>query len=219
MGGYYIHAMIHLFGPVKRVAGFGRTHENKLYHNPFHPNYKQPLPIKSPTIIQASLEFESGVYGTLTCVDESFFGPDVYGITVMGTNGNLICPDPNTYGGPVQLLANGGKEYVNIPLTHGYSGEERGFMMPGAQQQQDFQAMMWGSSRRGIGVADMAWAIRNDRAQRCSAELALHAIEIIHAAVECGRTGKVYEMTSHPAQPAALPYGFISCPEAVFDTK
>jgi hypothetical protein len=130
----------------------------------------------------------------------------------------MICPDPNTFGGPVKLLANGGKDYVTMPLTHGYSGEERGFMMPGAAQP-DMMTMMWGASRRGIGVADMAWAIRNDREQRCSAELALHAIEIIHAAVECDRTGKVYEMTSHPVRPEALPYGFINCPEAVFDTK
>jgi predicted dehydrogenase len=218
MGGYYIHAMVNLFGPVKRVAGFGRTHENKVYHNPFHPNYKQPLPLNSPTIIQVSLEFESGVYGTLTCCDEGFFGPDIQGITVYGTNGTLICPDPNTFGGPVKLLVNGGKEYIDMPLTHGYSGEERAFRMPGSQEQ-DFMAMMWAASRRGIGVADIAWAIRNNRAHRCSAELALHAIEIVHAAVECDRSGKVYEMTSRPDRPEALPSGFISCPEAVFDTN
>ncbi len=57
-----------------------------------------------------------------------------------------------------------------MPLTHGYgqftpetadmSGEER----------------TWRDSFRGIGVADMAWAIRNNRAHRgrCGAGASCH---------------------------------------------
>ena len=49
---------------------------------------------------------------------------------------------------------------------------------------------------RGIGVADMAWAIRNNRPHRCSAELGFHAFEVVHGIIESCNTGKVYEMTS-----------------------
>lgn len=203
MGGYYIHAMIHLFGPIKRVAGFGRVHEHKRYQNPMHPQFGEMLPLESPTIIQASLEFESGVYGTLTCCDEGFFGPDIQGITVHGSAGDLQCPDPNMFGGPVKLLANGGKGFMDIPLTHGYNGEEPVFPFGEPKPRS-----MWDASRRGIGVADMAWAIRNDRAPRCSAELALHAIELLHGVMECQKTGTVHVMQSHPVQPAALPSGY-----------
>ena len=49
-------------------------------------------------------------------------------MTVYGTDGVLICPDPNMFCGPVKLIRNGGKEYVEMPLTHAYSGEEASVM-------------------------------------------------------------------------------------------
>lgn len=101
-----------------------------------------------------------------------------------------------------------------MPLTHGYgqftpetadmSGEER----------------TWRDSFRGIGVADMAWAIRNNRAHRCSAELGLQAIEIIDGIGISCKEEKMYHMTTKPEQPAMIPRGFIygTAAEACLDT-
>ena len=102
-----------------------------------------------------------------------------------------------------------------MPLTHGYglhnpvpenaTGEER----------------TWIDSYRGIGVADMAWAIRNNRPHCCSGELGLHAIEILDGITESCREEKTYHMTTKPDQPAMLPQGFIygTAAEACLDTK
>ena len=102
-----------------------------------------------------------------------------------------------------------------VPLTHGYgqrnplpanaTGEER----------------TWIDSYRGIGVADMAWAIRNGRPHRCSGELGLHAIEILDGINESCREERMYHMTTKPDQPAMLPQGFIygTAAEACLDTE
>lgn len=206
MGGYYIHAMVNLFGAVKRVSGFSRSNE-KTYTHPKHPKYKQSLShLTDPNVFQASLEFESGVLGSLSVCSEGFFG-DVPAMTVFGTEGTLLCPDPNTYAGPVMLMRKGDQKYYEIPLTHGYSGKETFFGMP-APEPENFIMRMFADSRRGIGVADMAWGITNNRPHRCSAELGLHAIEVVHSVKESTKTDKVYTMTSHPERPEALRAGF-----------
>jgi homoserine kinase len=50
-----------------------------------------------------------------------------------------------------------------MPLTHGYH-----------------------ENSRGIGVADMAHAIRSGRPHRCDASLAFHALEVMQAAERAG---------------------------------
>jgi predicted dehydrogenase len=190
LGGYYLHALIHLLGGVKRVSGFSKTREKDyVYENPRHPRYKESFNFDTPNMLTGALEFEQGCYGTITTISEAF--GEIPRLEIYGTEGVLICNDPNTFGGPIYLKRNNGSwnqfPPYEIPLTHGYT--------------EDF---------RGIGVADMAWAIRNNRPHRCSAELGFHAFEIINGIIESDRTGKVYEMTSKCERPAPLPSGFIT---------
>jgi hypothetical protein len=104
----------------------------------------------------------------------------------------------------VLLMRKGSRQFMQIPLTHGYcSDAEKDDRLSG-----NAEADNWRYSRRGIGVADMAWAMRNGRPHRCSAELGLHAMEIIHGVLHATAQGKVYTMTTHPSQPAALPAGY-----------
>jgi hypothetical protein len=118
----------------------------------------------------------------------------------------LLCPDPNTYSGPLYLQRHGTDELLRVPLTHDYNYYDKGGY---PEKDRAWPSPFWAESRRGLAVADMAWAITNNRPHRCNAELGLHAFEIIHAVDECARTGKIYTMTTSPAQPAPLPAGFI----------
>lgn len=202
MGGYYLHAMFQLFGGVKRVCGFC-THMPKVWSNPGNPNYGKPLAVESPNLMQASLEFECGVFGSLLAgdsgipqLDRNLRGPGLY---VYGTAGTLYVPDPNTFGGPVRILKQ--QEFIDMPLTHGYTGEPEPFV---ECRTQDF----WASSMRGIGVADMAWAIRNNRPQRIANEMGLHAIEVLHGVERACRAGQYYEMTTRLKRPIPLRSGF-----------
>ena len=71
-----------------------------------------------------------------------------------------------------------------MPLTHGYA-----------------------DNSRGMGVADMACAIRTGRPHRASGELAYHVLDIMHAFHDASQTGRHYELASTFKRPAGLPVG------------
>lgn len=217
MGGYYIHALVNMLGPVKRVGGFSRAFEPKeIYRNPRHPDYKGGIDLDVSTIMTGSLEFWNGCYANLTTMGVSHLN-EIPRLEIYGTEGTLILPDPNTFCGPVILMRGTRDENLQtceMPLTHGY-----GYKNPEDPQATE-EANKWKDSYRGIGVADLAWAIRNGRPHRCSAELGLHAMEIIHGIERSCAENKLYEMTTKPERPEAIPTGFIydTASEACLDT-
>ena len=186
MGGYYMHALINLLGPVARVAGFAQCrHPDRTVKNTKHSKYGEDFTIGTINALTGALEFKSGVMGNLTLVSEGF--GETPRIEIYGTEGTLVCPDPNTFGGPVYLKRNGTNEFVSMPLTHGYAS----------------------GCCRGLGAADMAWAITNGRPHRASGDLGLHAFEIIHGIWQCSKDGKVHLMESVCERPAALASGYV----------
>ena len=215
MGCYYIHALVGLLGPIKRIAGFSRPFYSEITQkNPHHPDYHAPIPFKEHTVMSSVMEFHNGVYANFTTMGESHLG-EIPRLEVYGTEGTLILPDPNTYTGPVFLIR--GKENLPqaIPLTHSY-GENK--PDPGIGTVEERQ---WRNSYRGLGVADMAWAIRNSRAHRCSAELGLHAIELIYGIEKSCKEEQYYTLISKPEQPKALPSGYVygTAAEECLDTN
>jgi len=225
MGGYYLHALVSLLGPVKRVAGFTRPFLPEMFQrNPRHPDYHKPIEFDAYTILSSSLEFHNGVLGTFTAVSESHV-MEIPRLEIYGTEGTLMLPDPNTFTGPVYLtrerdyllhrVTDEGK-YHKIPLTHGY-----GNISTPDPEVGSWEERIWRDCHRGIGVADMAWAIRNKRAHRCSAELGLHAIEVIYGIEQSYKTEKFYTLISKPDQPEAIPSGYIlgTAAEECLDTK
>ena len=217
MGSYYIHALIWLLGGVKRVTGFARPYENKTYMHPFNPKYGEKLELPTSSMLSAALEFDCGAYGSLVCLGESFM-PETSRIEIYGTDGTLIVPDPNCYDGPVKLLRNGDTRFLEVPLTHSY-----GNPIPAAPREpgapRPTEAEQWNRSYRGIGIADMAWAIRNNRPHRCAVEIGLQALEIVEACTEIAKTGSAVHVMKHTVEkPKALRPGFVGGnKEAVFD--
>lgn len=204
-------------GPVSRVTGFSKTFKPEIMQrNPRHPDYQQPIPMPAPTVMAAALEFHNGCYANLMTMAESHFN-EIPRLEIYGTEGTLILPDPNTYCGPVYLMRGPKGETAKIPLTHDY-GEEIPDPGEGTQEER-----LWRNSYRGLGAADLAWALRNGRPHRCSAELGLHAMEIIHGVETSCREEKIYTLTTKPDRPEAIPTGFqfgtVSASEACLDTK
>ena len=67
---------------------------------------------------------------------------------------------------------------------------------------------------RGIGVAEMAWAIHQGRQPRASGKLANHVLDVMHAFHEASDAGSHVSMTTPCERPAMMPVGL---PEGVFD--
>jgi hypothetical protein len=69
-----------------------------------------------------------------------------------------------------------------VPLTHGYT-----------------------ENSRGLGVADLAQALRSGRPHRASGELAYHVLDLMHTIHEASREGRHIEMSSTCHRPEPLP--------------
>jgi predicted dehydrogenase len=197
MGGYYIHSFVNLVGPVEKVSGFARIlNQDRKFLNPHNPRYGDDYIETCINTISASLQFKSGVLGNLAITSESVPGGPQK-IEVVGTEGSLYMHDPNDFFGPLAVKRPGNTESLIIPYTHAFSDQHF----------------------RGLGVVDMAYAIRNNRKPRVDAELGLHALEIIHKVWESTSTGQVYAIQHTAERPMAMPMTGLNsqCAEGVMD--
>ena len=182
MGPYYLTALINLMGPVRRVTGSARiTFPERTITS--QPKYGTKIKVDVPTHVAGVMDFANGAIGTIiTSFD--VWAAELPRIEIYGTAGTLSVPDPNGFGGPVRVLRAGAKEWSEIPLTHGYA-----------------------RNYRGVGVADMAYALRSGRPHRASGELAYHVLDIMHAFHDASREGRHIELSSTCQRPAPLPLG------------
>ncbi|OXM82572.1 Gfo/Idh/MocA family protein [Paenibacillus rigui] len=180
MGPYYLTALVNLLGPIHRVTGSARiTRPERIVTNPA--NYGAKIPVETPTHIAGVLDFESGAVGTLiTSFD--VWGSELPNIEIYGTLGTLSVPHPNFFGGSVKVKRYNQSEFMEVPLTHGFT-----------------------ENSRGLGVMDMAYAIRNGRPHRANGELCYHVLETMHGLLHASREGKHYLLESTCEQPEALP--------------
>lgn len=211
MGGYYINILVNMLGAVNRVSGFSKFYDERVYENPKHPRYKEPVDHvvagepRGDSMLLGSMEFANGCYGSLTLCSEGFF-PETPRMEILGTDGILTLPDPNNFGGwenQVYLThAGNGKEVFKVPFTHGFSDTDPAIPALSGKNEPCY------NSWRGLAVVDMAWAIRRGRPHRSSAELALHTVEIIDAIDQSTKDNQVHIMKSRPERPAPLAPGF-----------
>ncbi len=181
MGPYYLTALTNLLGPVERVAGSTRiSFPERIATSEEHRGRR--IPVEVPTHVAGVLDFASGPTVTLiTSFD--VWASELPRIEVYGSEGTLSAPDPNTFGGPVRVRRAGAEEWSQVPLSH--SGEVG----------------------RGIGVADMAYALRYDRPHRARGDVAFHVLDVMQALGESSEMDEFVEITSDCARPAPLPMG------------
>jgi predicted dehydrogenase len=180
MGPYYLHALITLLGPVKRVQGMTRvSYPTRTITS--QPKKGTIVPVEIPTHIVSVLEFHNGVIGHLTTSFDIKHGANAPAIEIYGTDGSLVVPDPNGTGGAVKLRTAKYADWVEIRHTHPYR-----------------------EGSRGVGVADMVMALRNGKPHRANDEIALHALDIMQAVHEASDTGSQVVLTSTCARPEPM---------------
>jgi len=189
MGPYYITALVSLLGPVRRVTGSARTlHSERTVRS--GPKQGEHFPVETPTHVAAVLEFSEGAVASLvTSFDVSLSAGatfDLYGLgggllEIQGVEGTISLPDPDTFGGPVRLRKLREAAWRDMPLSHGHAEE-----------------------RRGIGIVDMARAMRAGGAHRANGELAYHVLDVMHCVLEAARTGRHVTLGSSCDRPAPL---------------
>lgn len=182
MGPYYLTALVNLMGPVRRVTGSTRiTFPERLITS--QPKYGTKITVDTPTHIAGVMDFANGAVATIV-TSFDVWAAQLPRIEVYGTQGSMSVPDPNGFGGPVKVRLASDTEWRQVPLTHGYA-----------------------ENSRGIGVADMAYALRSGRQHRANGNLAYHVLDIMHAFLDASDQGRHIELESTCERPAALPTG------------
>jgi predicted dehydrogenase len=191
LGPYYLSTLTTLMGPVRRVTASARvTFPERTITS--EPHAGTSITVNTPTHVAGVMDFESGAVGTLV-TSFDVWSENQSRIDLFGTEGTLSLPDPNTFGGPVWLWRADENAWTEIPLTHPYTGNSR-----------------------GVGLADMARALRSGRQPRASGELGMHALEVIHAFLDSSERGEHVEVDSTFERPEALPS---ESPEEIFGGK
>ena len=197
VGIYYIGALIALLGSIKKVTGFAAPsleHERELL---FCAPDRAPYTIPGNNVMAASLEFECGALVSLH-FNGNTAGQEKSRFEIVGTEGNLELGDPNVFGGKVTLRLPE-NEPCELPLTHGFDGTIK------LGEPQPFD----GYGHRGVGVADLAYAIREERKNRLDISYGIHCMEVLQGIDESASQGKAIEIKSR-AEVQPLRRGFYS---------
>ncbi|MFT3889545.1 MAG: Gfo/Idh/MocA family oxidoreductase [Arachnia sp.] len=162
MGPYYVTALVSVLGPVARVAavgGKGRERRRILVGE----RAGTEFPVEVPTTVNALYQFERGATGqSIFSFDSHLARTGV--VEISGTEGTISIPDPNGFGGDVRIM--------------------RSLSASGAPLDADGQA--WQTlppvgieSGRGLGVLDMARAIREGVPHIATGDLGYHVLEVL----------------------------------------
>ncbi len=185
VGIYYVGALLALLGSATHITAFGNpapVHEPQMaYLN----EGAEPWQIPGMNVQAAAIRFACGAVGTLH-FDGNTIGQSQHAFTIYGTRGILKVGDPDKYGDPVTLILPE-SDPVQMPMTHGFDGKNY------LSEPTYFDHY----GHRGIGVAELAWALRKGRPHaRLSGEYGLHCQEILQGMDIAAETGKVYELQS-----------------------
>ncbi|GCE11864.1 Gfo/Idh/MocA family protein [Tengunoibacter tsumagoiensis] len=176
VGVYPLTILTTIFGPARRVTGFGKVlFPDRVTKEgiPFH--------IETPDFLTAAIEFANGSVVRLTTNFYVGHHNKQKGIEFHGDRGSLYLNDWQNFNGTVSFTEFG-KEYQPVPLVkEGYPGTE------------------W--SR---GVLDMADAINDNQPQRITGAQAAHVVDIICAINSSWQEGHPVTITSEFAPPAPM---------------
>jgi predicted dehydrogenase len=174
MGPYYLTALVFLLGQPKRLFGMATVSgpERAVGEEQMS---SHSLAVNTPDHVAGTIEFEGGATGAIMTSFCAWHSPHST-FTIFGTEGTLEVPDPNRYDGRARVAPKRGHghwEDVVCPENTNYA--------------------------RGLGLADMAWAIRTGVPHRASGHLAFSILDMIegffdsrasgiaHTPVPCGR--------------------------------
>jgi predicted dehydrogenase len=181
MGPYYLTSLLNLLGPVKRLTALATIAipDRQITSKP---KRGQRMKVETPDHIVGSIEFEQGATGTIVTSFATHFPQHNTDnpITIFGTEGTLLVPDPNNFDGKVFLRTLKTKKFRKIPpiWRHKY--------------------------QRSAGLADMAQAIQSQRPPRCGAEQLFAVLDLMLGFLDSSATGKDFRPTSSYSRPKPL---------------
>jgi predicted dehydrogenase len=178
MGPYYLTALVQTFGSIRRVAAVASSAKATRVVGS-GPNAGQEFAVEVPTHVSATAQFASGASSQSLFSFESARLRTGF-VEITGSEATLTLPDPNHFDGDLELWQPGAEEPRIIPATGAANG-------------------------RGMGVLDLARAIRSGAPHRASGHLAYHVLDTMVCIAESVETGSFVDVTSTAPASEAVP--------------
>jgi predicted dehydrogenase len=175
VGPYYWTALVHIFGPCLSVAAVGSKGQPTRLIKVGN-RAGTVFPVEVPTHVSAIAQFAGGVSQSVFSFDSPLTRFGIVEIT--GTDGTLIVPDPNRFTGAVKI--------TRAPSFAALTDEPRWEDVP----------VSGPLTGRGVGVLDMARAIRADTEPLASGRLGYHVLDSLIAVEEAIGSGQVVSVAS-----------------------
>ena len=181
IGPYYLTAVTQVFGPVSGVAARASTMSPTRTIGS-GPRAGEVFDVTVPTFVTAIYDFSAGEIAAATF---SFDSPlsRVGVLEIAGTDGTMALPDPNRFDGEVRVFRAGVPDPETVSTAAGGAG-------------------------RGIGVLDMARALRTGGRHRATGEQGQHVLDAMYATLESAETAGFVPVTSTFGQVEPLPAGW-----------
>ncbi|MGN7213119.1 Gfo/Idh/MocA family protein [Brachybacterium paraconglomeratum] len=178
---YYTTTLVLALGPVVSVSAVGsRAREQRTIGS--GPKAGEVFDVTVPTQVAALLRFASGQNATVLL---SFDSPHTRAgfVEVYGTEATLAFPDPNVFDGDSALTAYRGTEATTVPASGATTG-------------------------RGLGVLEMARALRAGVPHRAQGEIAAHVLDVMVGIETAIAENRIVEIGSTFAEVEPMPADF-----------
>jgi predicted dehydrogenase len=194
LGPYYVSALTALLGPVSEVRAVGQISPLERRYGAEGPNKGKTFSVGTFTTLNAILTFVSGAnVSFLASWDVWRHG--VRPIELHGTLASIRVPDPDTFGGDVELSANNrllnihdAKDVTLVGTQVEWLTHKTGEKTFGGINYPLGNPVI--ANYRSLGLAEMANAIVEERPHRCSGRFALHALAVMLGIIESAELGE-----------------------------
>ena len=188
MGPYYFTALVNLLGPAKSVYSQSRTVYKKRIIGSGSRKDEEVI-VDIPTTLVSQIEFDNGA------LIDSFFSFDTWKhsknhIELYGDKGSINIPDPNTFGGSINICTSKNGEWETIATDKNNLGK---INIHNSKKTNENPGI---ANYRGIGVSEMVDSINNKRLNRCSGELSLHVLDILDTIIKSSENDKKLQLRS-----------------------
>lgn len=181
MGPYYLTMLVSLLGPAESVCAFSSKGFPERTCTCPGPHTGETFPVEIPTHNAGTIRFANGTIATVIFSFDVWNDP-ISSSALFGTKGSIKLPDPDTFGGLVSLMKEGGEHFEDQEISFPHT-----------------------ENSRGLGLLDMAAAIRENRPHRANGKIAAHVLEIMHALSESAETHQFIGLETTCEIPETMP--------------